>query len=653
VLDAEQLAHAGLGSGIGAAQRTRCGAQAHDRERVRLGHQLAEVVPQQRVVVELPGVEVVADQVHQRLDATAERRAAAHRDPLVGQGVARQGPAAVDLADHAVVGHEHVVQEHLVEHLQAGQLTQRPDVEARGGHVDHEVGDAEVLRRAGVGAGEADAPVGLAGHGRPDLLAVEQPAALGAVGRRGQRGQVRAGLGLAEELAPRDGALKGRVYPAFLLFGCAVRGDRRSRPGADLQVGRSNPGAAHLLVDHDLFDRARVTPPRGGPVRDDEPGVGQGDPAVLLGELCDPVDHRRDVGAQLLGLGGQLEGQVPSGAGDRGARQLLAPPSGSAEELAQRHGATQVQVGVVLPGEADAAEHLDHVLGIVDEGVERERTGGGHRHLRRRAPRVVAVEGCRRVPHGGAGRLEARQHVGAAVLDALELADGPAELASFARPVRSGVDAPGGTADRLCCGQHDAHGFDLAVGQAGQGHTGRGIGEQLDRGESRGAVERLLRRGAEALGSEHRPGVVRAGRDDHSGSSAPEHRAVAGEHCGGAIQVRADRVAVGRGGHRPCPGGRQDRAGSDGTAEALEHHNQLGESESSVAVQGEPTQLVELGPERRQRAVGTVGSRTGDLGAAAAGCESGDGGGQELVVVADGQAHGVVPLVLSSVGLRI
>ncbi len=68
-----------------------------------------------------------------------------------------------DLADQAVVGHEHVVQEHLVEHRVAGELAQRPHVDAGGLHVDEEVADALVLRHVRVGAGQADAPVGALG----------------------------------------------------------------------------------------------------------------------------------------------------------------------------------------------------------------------------------------------------------------------------------------------------------------------------------------------------------------------------------------------------------------------------------------------------------------------------------------------------------
>ena len=47
-------------------------------------------------------------------------------------------------------------------------------------HVDDEVGDAAVLRRVGVGAGEADPPPGELRVGRPHLLARHEPAAVDA-----------------------------------------------------------------------------------------------------------------------------------------------------------------------------------------------------------------------------------------------------------------------------------------------------------------------------------------------------------------------------------------------------------------------------------------------------------------------------------------
>ena len=63
-------------------------------------------------------------------------------------------------AEPVRVGDPHVGQEHLVELGLAGDLAQRPDLDARGVHVDDEVGQARVLGHVGVGAGDQQGPAG-------------------------------------------------------------------------------------------------------------------------------------------------------------------------------------------------------------------------------------------------------------------------------------------------------------------------------------------------------------------------------------------------------------------------------------------------------------------------------------------------------------
>ena len=134
-------------------------------------------------------------------------------------------PALPDLPDDVVVGDEHVVEEHLVEQRLTGDLAQRADVHAIGPQVDRDRGDARVLRRLGVGAHRRQP------HGRrhraagPDLLAVDEPAAVDARRPGGDRGGVRAGVGLAEELAPAHLTLEARWHPAGDLVGraCCTR----------------------------------------------------------------------------------------------------------------------------------------------------------------------------------------------------------------------------------------------------------------------------------------------------------------------------------------------------------------------------------------------------------------------------------------------
>ena len=78
----------------------------------------------------------------------------------------------------------------------------RPDGDARAVHVDEEGGDPPVGRLGRAGAGEQDATVGVLGQAGPHLLAVDAPDVAGRVARQDERGQVAAGTGLGEALAP-------------------------------------------------------------------------------------------------------------------------------------------------------------------------------------------------------------------------------------------------------------------------------------------------------------------------------------------------------------------------------------------------------------------------------------------------------------------
>ena len=69
-------------------------------------------------------------------------------------------PAVVHLADAGVVADDGVGEEHLAEHRVAGHLAQRADLDAGLVHVEREPGDALVLRRRRIGAGEQHAEIG-------------------------------------------------------------------------------------------------------------------------------------------------------------------------------------------------------------------------------------------------------------------------------------------------------------------------------------------------------------------------------------------------------------------------------------------------------------------------------------------------------------
>ena len=71
--------------------------------------------------------------------------------------------------------------------------------------------------------------------------------------------------------------------------------------------------------------------------------------------------------------------RIPVRGGD--VDDLLRVVGGAAEAGGQHERATVVDVGVVLPGEADAAVHLDAVLGAALRGGGRQRGGHGRGEL--------------------------------------------------------------------------------------------------------------------------------------------------------------------------------------------------------------------------------------------------------------------------------
>ncbi len=106
-------------------------------------------------------------------------------------------------ADQVVVRHPGIGQERLVEHGVPGHLAQRAHLHTGLVHVDGEVGDPLVLGRLDRRPGDEHAVVGGLAQRGPHLLAVHDPLVTVAFGTGGQAGEVRAGAGLAEQLAPR------------------------------------------------------------------------------------------------------------------------------------------------------------------------------------------------------------------------------------------------------------------------------------------------------------------------------------------------------------------------------------------------------------------------------------------------------------------
>ena len=204
-------------------------------------------------------------------------------------------------------------------------------------------------------------------------------------------------------------------------------------------------GPLEFLGDHDLGDRARLDAVRARVVRGRQPALGQ-EAAPLPGVQGRRLGQRLGrPGPQPRGL--VLQPQVVAALGGRGQLgQAPLPRPARAEQRGQAHRAPPVQVGVVLPGVADAAEQRHRVQADVDGGRRRDhrRRGGGQREL----PGVLPVRDGG-VPGGRGDQLGAGEQPGALVLDRLERADRAAELLAHLGVGQTGLLAPAGDAGRL------------------------------------------------------------------------------------------------------------------------------------------------------------------------------------------------------------
>ncbi len=133
-----------------------------------------------------------------------------------------------------------------------------------------------MLRRVGVGAGDEDAELGEVGQRGPDLLAVDHVLVAVADRPGAQVGEVGAGAGLAEQLAPDLLAGEQRQQVAVALCLRAGVQQRGAGPADADHVARpAHPGRPQLVVDDDLGDGVGVEPVGLRPVRRDVARLGQ------------------------------------------------------------------------------------------------------------------------------------------------------------------------------------------------------------------------------------------------------------------------------------------------------------------------------------------------------------------------------------------
>ena len=119
-----------------------------------------------------------------------------------------------------------------------------------------------MLRRLRVGAGDEHAPIAQVGERVPHLLAVDDPLVAVADCLGGEAGEVAAGAGLTEQLAPLFLAGEHRTEEAILLLVAAVGDDGRAgeRHEERARIGGLRAGLAATLFHQPVEIGARTEP---------------------------------------------------------------------------------------------------------------------------------------------------------------------------------------------------------------------------------------------------------------------------------------------------------------------------------------------------------------------------------------------------------
>ena len=249
-----------------------------------------------------------------------------------------------------------------------------------------------------------------------------------------------------------------------------------------------------------------------------QPRLRERDLALLDGLSRDIGDRRGDLRLQVLDRG-QVDVQFAADTLLREHGDPAQPARRTAEELRNAVRPTQIQMCVVLPGDADATEHLDAVLGVGlgEFDARGRRDGSGDRQLR-----IVGVMGgVGRVTCGHRDLLGAQQHLRAHVLDRLEAADRLAELLANLRVVGGGLQCPPRQPGGL--GGLHRRGEVLDASPRDGKYLGGGVGEH-DPGQWTGEVGRRQRLHCDAIGGGvDEKEVVAGGQQQHPVGVGSQH----------------------------------------------------------------------------------------------------------------------------------
>ena len=419
MLGGQQLGDRTLGTWRPADDRAHDVAQVEGLHRMLFSADLADLDERRRVAGAMDGDQIDEFTGREQIQGTL---VTPDRHPFVAERRPGDGPSVVDLADHVVIGDEYVGEEHLVEERLASDLAQRANLHPLGLHVDRERRDTSVLGSLEVGAHGGEAAVAVERATGPHLLPVHEPATVDPGCPGGDRSGVRAGAGLAEQLAPSLLLAKARQDPPVDLIGRRVLDEREQHPRTDAETGTFEVG--QLLVDHQLFERTRTTAERLGPMRHAIARLDQRSPPLVGAQRVVAGAELASLGPEVFGRWRQFDAGVGLDAGCEQRRRFQGGGVVGAGDRSEHRRTTQVQMCVVLPGEADTAEDLDVLLGAAPVCRHRLRgcQVGGERGG------VADRTGAPCVPCAGGREFGVDEHVGTVMLDRLEVRDRASEL---------------------------------------------------------------------------------------------------------------------------------------------------------------------------------------------------------------------------------
>jgi len=194
-----------------------------------------------------------------KMGRQAELAKLGHGFAFVLQQALGQVPAAVQRADQLAFRDFDGIEKHLAERRLAADQVDRCDADPGALHVQYDQADACVFAGFGVGAHQCIHPVRFVAVRGPDFAAIDHKVVAGIPGRRFQTGQIRAGIGLGESLAPAHlSAGHGCEQGFFLLFGTELQQYRAEHPDAQVDLRRAALEAPQLAFEYGVVLRTQA-----------------------------------------------------------------------------------------------------------------------------------------------------------------------------------------------------------------------------------------------------------------------------------------------------------------------------------------------------------------------------------------------------------